>query len=721
ALSRVEIGDEITYTAFVRDVTDEVKRREQFQTLSLVANKTDNSVVITDAEGHIEYVNPGFTKVTGYSMQEVLGKKPGAVLQGPATNRQTIARIRAHLDRRQPFYEEILNYDKQGRQYWISLAVNPVFDDHGALKKFVSIQASIDSVKLSALEFTAQLEAIGRSNGVVELSLDGTIMAANDRFTSMVGYAADALVGQHERVLVDPKEGRSPEYEAFWQSLRDAEYRADTFKRIAQNGREVWLQGSYNTILDLEGRPAKVVAYFVDVTEEKIRNLEYTAKLDALNRSNFVIELELDGRVVSANAIARRILGYRRARDLVGQPFKDLVVEPADLSSGMRRVHAGEATSLDLALRAQDGKTVWISATINPILDLNDRPCRLFLYGIDVTDSRRVRRTTEAILVESQRVMQALAAGDLDQRVQGRYRGDFANFQQAINECCSRLGDLVSQIRQGATNIGETAELVAQGNAALNGRTVEQAASLEETAASMEQMTGTVQANAHNAQQASRLAEDARTRAAAGGRVVADAITAMKEIDVSSKRISDIIVVIDEIAFQTNLLALNAAVEAARAGEQGRGFSVVAAEVRNLAQRSADAAREIKSLIRDSVRKVEEGTRLVNASGTTLESIVDAVNQVSTNVKAIADASHEQSDGIHQINKAISQMDGATQQNATLVEEASSASEILKNEAVSLRDVIRFFENRTASTKTVERRKRSRAERTPASRGELQS
>ncbi|MEM7675095.1 MAG: PAS domain S-box protein, partial [Myxococcota bacterium] len=141
SLSRVEVAGETTYTAFVRDVTGEVERREQFQTLSLVANKTDNSVVITDADGRIEYVNPGFTKVTGYTLQEVIGKKPGSVLQGPATNRQTIERIREHLSRRQPFYEEILNYDKQGRQYWISLAVNPVFDDHGVLKKFVAIQA----------------------------------------------------------------------------------------------------------------------------------------------------------------------------------------------------------------------------------------------------------------------------------------------------------------------------------------------------------------------------------------------------------------------------------------------------------------------------------------------------------------------------------------------------------------------------------------------------
>ena len=239
----------------------------------------------------------------------------------------------------------------------------------------------------------------------------------------------------------------------------------------------------------------------------------------------------------------------------------------------------------------------------------------------------------------------------------GEFEGDFASLQQSINDCCSRLSDLVTQIRTGSSSISDSAQTVAQGNQSLNSRTVEQASSLEETAASMEQMTATVQANADNAKEASRLATDARSRADTGGKVVKNAVDAMREIDDSSKRISDIIVVIDEIAFQTNLLALNAAVEAARAGDKGRGFSVVATEVRNLAQRSADAAREIKSLIKDSVRKVEEGTRLVNASGTTLGSIVEAVNQVTEIVSEIAGASEEQSEGINQINKAV-QPDG---------------------------------------------------------------
>jgi methyl-accepting chemotaxis protein len=207
----------------------------------------------------------------------------------------------------------------------------------------------------------------------------------------------------------------------------------------------------------------------------------------------------------------------------------------------------------------------------------------------------------------------------------------------------------------------------------------------------MEQMTGTVEKNAENASHANEIAHTAREQAEEGGNVVGKAVVAMQDIDESSRRISDIIGVIDEIAFQTNLLALNAAVEAARAGEQGRGFAVVAGEVRNLAGRSAEAAKEIKALIEDSVRKVQRGSDLVNRSGTTLESIVDSVKKVNGVVAEISMASHEQASGIAQVNATIGQMDEMTQQNAALVEQVSAASELASEQAQSLRELVAFF------------------------------
>ena len=294
-------------------------------------------------------------------------------------------------------------------------------------------------------------------------------------------------------------------------------------------------------------------------------------------------------------------------------------------------------------------------------------------------------------LTETTEVVTALSEGQLTKTMTSDYEGQFATLKSAVNGSIQNLDEMVTKIRESAESITSAAKEIAQGNADLSQRTEEQASSLEETASSMEELTGTVKQNADNARQANQLAAGARSQAEKGGEVVSSAINAMQQINAASKKIADIIGVIDEIAFQTNLLALNAAVEAARAGEQGRGFAVVAAEVRNLAQRSAGAAKEIKSLIKDSVEKVEDGSRLVNESGKTLDEIVTAVKKVSDIVAEIASASQEQSSGIEQINKAVLQMDEVTQQNAALVEEAAAASEALDEQAKGLAQLVSFF------------------------------
>ncbi len=260
----------------------------------------------------------------------------------------------------------------------------------------------------------------------------------------------------------------------------------------------------------------------------------------------------------------------------------------------------------------------------------------------------------------------------------------------------------VTKVLDTSTELTTAIEEISRGNMNLSQRTEQQAASLEETSASMEQMTSTVQQNADNARQAAHLAAEAREKAQRGGDIVSTAIKSMVDINKSSKQVADIISTIDEIAFQTNLLALNAAVEAARAGEQGRGFAVVATEVRNLAQRSAAAAKQIKQLISNSVTKVEEGTQFVNQSGRSLEEIVVSVKKVSDIVIEIAAASEEQAAGIRQVNKAILQMDETTQQNAALVEEATSASEAIRNQARNLRELMAFFDSRSAKKQQVE-------------------
>ncbi|WP_053084577.1 methyl-accepting chemotaxis protein [Catenovulum maritimum] len=297
----------------------------------------------------------------------------------------------------------------------------------------------------------------------------------------------------------------------------------------------------------------------------------------------------------------------------------------------------------------------------------------------------------DGIINDTVVMLDAMAHGNLTKRIDGDYSGTFAKLKDDANSTVTKLTEIIARINQAATTVATGADEIAQGNADLSQRTEEQASSLEETASSMEEMTSTVRQNADNSQIANDLATEARKKAAEGGSVVERAVSAMQGINQSSNQIADIIGVIDEIAFQTNLLALNAAVEAARAGEQGRGFAVVAGEVRNLAQRSAEAAKEIKNLIRDSVAKVEDGSNLVNESGATLAQIVSAVERVSQMIADISIASNEQSTGIEQVNKAVAQMDEMTQQNAALVEEASAAGESMSEQARAMKQLLSFF------------------------------
>ena len=298
-------------------------------------------------------------------------------------------------------------------------------------------------------------------------------------------------------------------------------------------------------------------------------------------------------------------------------------------------------------------------------------------------------------VVNPMKELEAMAAkakdGDLTVRTSVINRDEIGRTSESFNAMFDQVGSVVQSVKSAAGGITTGTIEIAQGNDDLSQRTSAQAGALEETSASMEEMTSTIKQNADNAKQANQLAVAAREVAEKGGAVTDKAVSAMDEINKSSKKIADIINVIDEIAFQTNLLALNAAVEAARAGEQGRGFAVVASEVRNLAQRSASAAKEIKTLINESVQKVGDGSELVNKSGQTLEEIVNSVKRVTDIIAEISAASQEQASGIDQVNKAVMQMDQGTQQNAALVEEATSASQSMKQQAEDLLRQVEFF------------------------------
>ena len=376
----------------------------------------------------------------------------------------------------------------------------------------------------------------------------------------------------------------------------------------------------------------------------------------------------------------------------VGQQIFQLIANPVfdDAGDRLGTIVEWEDKTLERAVEKE------IEAVVNAASagDLSARIDEAGKAGFTLALAKGVNQmaaSAESIVTDTNDVMSAMASGDLTQRIDAQYQGQFGALAGNVNQTIEQLTTTIDQILKSSEQIRAGAEEIAQGNADLSHRTEEQASSLEETASSMEQMTGLVRQTAENARNVNSLAATVRDDASKGGNVVQQAVDAMGAISESSKQISDIITVIDEIAFQTNLLALNAAVEAARAGEQGRGFAVVAGEVRSLAQRSAEAAKEIKDLIRDSSGKVADGTKLVNQSGDTLQSLVTSIAEVATQVSEITSAADEQSSGIEQVNTAITQMDEMTQQNAALVEEASAAGENMAEQARSMNTAMGFF------------------------------
>lgn len=539
-----------------------------------------------------------------------------------------------------------------------------------------------------------RMSALGRSQAIIEFDLDGTILDANENFLGAMGYRLDEIKGKHHRMFVAPSEAATDDYAQFWRRLSQGEFFSSEFKRFAKNGDEIWIQASYNPLLDENGTPYRVVKFATDITARVKRDADYEGQLRAISKSQAVIEFNLDGTILTANENFLQTLGYQLT-EVQGKHHRLFVesdyansVEYRDFWDQMKR---GDYQAGVFKRVASNGDEIWIRASYNPIMDASGRPYKVVKYASDITEQQKLNITIKKVLEETQFALAALSKGDLSVRMQGDFTGQFADLQNTVNECFERLSSTMADIRKVAFNVTSESGSVANGSMELNQRTGEQAARLEETSASMEEITSAVKENASNATTANELVLAASEQAHKGGDIVRDAVESMEGLNQSSKKISEIIGVIDDIAFQTNLLALNASVEAARAGEQGRGFAVVASEVRNLAGRSASAAKEIKDLIEDSALRVKKSSQLVNQSGKSLNEIVTEVNKVTEAISNITRVSKEQSLGISAVNTAITKIDELTQHNSSLVEQSVSASENLNQQAGELSDMVSTF------------------------------
>lgn len=655
------------------------------------------AVMMIDRDFNITYANQSTLNMLAEHEQTLSQVFPGFSVK---------ALVGSNIDsfHKNPSHQRQLLSDPNNLPYTTDIKVGPLAfrlnvtamrDEQGEYVGNMLEWHNVTEEKLRNADIHGQFEALNKVMGVISFEMDGTITDINDNFLEVVGYTREEVIGKHHRMFASPEVANSAAYAEFWAKLNRGEYDAGEYQRVGKGGRDIWLQASYNPIMDMNGKPFKVVKFATEITEAKLQTLNYEGQIEAINKAMGVISFNMDGTIQEVNDNFLQVVGYSRDQ-VVGKHHR--MFAPPEIGNSpaytefWAKLNRGEFDTGEYERVGNGGKEIWLQASYNPIFDLNGKPYKVVKFAADITEQKQLQMTVESVLSATSVVMNAMAEGDLTKFMEGEYEGEFALLQQAINDTVGKMASVVQDIAEAAISISSSAGEISQGNIDLSQRTEEQASSLEETASSMEELTSTVRQNSDNARQANQLAADAREKAEKGGSVIQNAIEAMAAISASSKKVADIIGVIDEIAFQTNLLALNAAVEAARAGEQGRGFAVVASEVRNLAQRSAAAAKEIKELINDSGDKVREGSELVDESGRTLDEIVEGAKKVGDIISEIAAAGVEQTSGIEQVNKAVTQMDEMTQQNAALVEQAAAAGESLDEQGKSLQDMMAFFE-----------------------------
>ena len=666
-------------------------------TLAEVINRVQAVVEFT-MDGLVVTANENFLKMVGYTLDEIKGQHHRMFCEPAFAGSPEHQSYWAKLNRGECVEGVYKRLGKGNKEVWMQVSYAPML---GAGDKPLKVMAFAVDVTTQRQEFEdlreelkVRVDIMNQTSIVSESNLKGDIMTANDKFLQVSKYPKDELIGHGHNTTRHPDMPKEV-FKQMWATIGRGQIFRGVVKNRAKDGTPYYVDACIAPFIDKRtGKPRKYLGVRYDITEQEIARQNMKGIMDAIDRAYASIEFNLGGTIIKANDNFLKTLGYT-LDEVKGQHHR-MFCDPAYTSTSeyaafWQKLNRGEFDAGAYRRIGKGGKEVWMQASYNPVKDEMGRTFKVVKFATDITAQKKAQQELEACMAEAQQSLGAVEQGDLTQEMQGTYQGELDKIKTSINAALTNLTHTITTVRAAVEAVTAGSEEITKGSEDLSQRTSEQASALEETSASMEEMTSTVKQNADNAKQANQLAIVARDTADKGGAVTKKAVDAMGEINKSSKKIADIITVIDEIAFQTNLLALNAAVEAARAGEHGRGFAVVAAEVRNLAQRSATAAKEIKGLINESIQRVTEGSELVNQSGVTLDEIMTSVKRVTDIIAEISAASQEQASGIDQVNKAILSMDDTTQQNAALVEETTSAAHFMREQAKELMQQVEVF------------------------------
>jgi len=654
-----------------------------------------------DSQGNILTANNNFLSTMGYQLNEIEGKHHRMFCEASYTNTQEYKNFWNDLANGSETTKNFKRIKKNGDPIWLNASYIPVKDDNGQVYKVVKIAHDGTSEKMKNMDFEGQIDAIGKSQAVIEFNMDGIILSANDNFLNTVGYTLEEIKGQHHRIFCESAYAASGEYQAFWQRLNNGQFDTGEYKRIGKNGKEVWIQASYNPIVDLNGKPFKVVKYATDVTEQKLLNADFTGQIDAIGKSQAVIEFNMDGIILSANDNFLNTLGYSIG-EIKGQHHRmfceEDYVRSADYQSFWQRLNQGQFDTGEYKRIGKNGREVWIQASYNPIMDLNGNPMKVVKYATDITLAREK-------VIKIMNYVGEVSKGDLTTSIDVSGDDDFGRI-------ASGLSKLVEGMRINFDEIGQSVDSLKASSTQMTATSHQMASNAEETSAqassvssAAEQISASINSVATGSEELEASIREISKSASVAAQVTSEAVTmaestnnTISRLGESSLEIGNVIKVITSIAGQTNLLALNATIEAARAGEAGKGFAVVANEVKELANQTAKATDDISQKIQDiqtnttgAVEDIGQITEVINKINDIANSIASSVEEQTATTAEMSRSVNEASQGTDNITSNITGVAEATKSTAEGATETQKSSEELNRMADKLQGIMNQY------------------------------